>query len=70
MNDQQEVQQEEPKRFLRPRDGRVIAGVCGAFARYFNVDVVLVRIIWVMLVLLFGTGVLAYLVCWIVIPEE
>ena len=70
MNDQQEVQQAEPKRFLRPRDGRVIGGVCGAFARYFNVDVVLVRIIWLMMVLLFGTGVLAYLVCWIVIPEE
>ena len=61
---------EEQKRFLRPRQGRVIAGVCAAFARYFDVDVTLVRVIWALLVVLGGTGILAYLICWLVIPEE
>jgi phage shock protein PspC (stress-responsive transcriptional regulator) len=58
------------KKLLRPRDGVMIAGVCAAFARYFGVDVTLVRLGWVFLVILLGTGLLAYLICWIVIPQE
>ncbi len=63
-------QMNEQKRFLRPRDGRVLGGVCGAFARHFHVDVVFVRVIWLLLLLALGTGALAYIVCWLVIPEE
>jgi phage shock protein PspC (stress-responsive transcriptional regulator) len=58
------------KKLLRPRDGVMLAGVCAGFARYFGVDVTLVRLGWVFLVVLFGTGLLAYLICWIVIPQE
>lgn len=48
-----------------------IAGVCSGVARYAGIDVVLVRLLLVVLtVLSFGTGVLAYLVAWIVIPRE
>jgi len=57
-------------RLLRPRDGRMIGGVCAAFARRFAVDVSLIRIVWALLAVAFGTGVLAYLICWLVIPEE
>ena len=49
---------------------RKVAGVCAAFANSFDLDVTLIRIIWVLVVLLGGTGLLAYLVCWLIIPNE
>lgn len=56
---------------MRPRDDRKIAGVCAGIARYLGMDVSLVRIL--MLVLLIwppGLGLLFYIACWIVIPNE
>ena len=57
------------KRLVRPREGRVIAGVCRGIAQYQNWDVTIVRIILVVLVLGAGTGILAYLIAWVLIPE-
>lgn len=56
------------KRLYRSRTDRKIAGVCGGMAAYFGVDPVFVRIAWVVLILGAGVGVLAYLICWIIIP--
>ena len=53
----------------RSRDG-MVAGVCSGIARTFGLDVTLIRVVWVLLVLFFGTGILAYLICWVVIPKE
>jgi phage shock protein PspC (stress-responsive transcriptional regulator) len=61
---------EGERRLLRPRDGKMIAGVCAAFGRYFGLDVTLIRVAWVLAVCLAGTGILAYLICWILIPKE
>lgn len=61
---------ENMQKIVRPREGRKIAGVCAAFARFFGLDVSIIRIVWLLAVLLAGTGVLAYLICWLVIPEE
>jgi phage shock protein PspC (stress-responsive transcriptional regulator) len=58
------------KKLTRPRDGRMIAGVCAGMARYFGLDATLMRVVWVLAVCLGGTGFLAYLICWVVIPEE
>jgi len=59
------------RRLIRPLKDRKIAGVAGAFANYFNIDVVLVRVILVLLLIPGGfPGLLAYLLCWIVIPSE
>ncbi len=58
------------KRLLRPRDGRKIAGVCLAFANYFDVDVAIVRILWVAAAFCGLLGVVAYIAGWIVIPEQ
>ncbi len=55
---------------LRPRYDRKIAGVCAAFARAYGWDLTLVRLVVVALVLFGGGGLLAYVICWIVIPEE
>lgn len=57
------------KRLIRPRQGRKIGGVCQGFAEYFDIDVTLVRIVWA-ICLLSGFGGFAYLVAWVVIPEE
>ena len=59
------------KRIVRPKQGRKIGGVAAAFANYFNIDVTLVRIIWILLLLPGGLpGLLPYLICWILIPAE
>lgn len=59
------------KRLLRPKKGRMIAGVSGALANYFNVDVTLVRLIWVFLLLPGGfPGLVPYFICWLLIPSE
>ncbi|MBQ9880649.1 MAG: PspC domain-containing protein [Clostridia bacterium] len=60
----------EPKRIYRSRTDCKIAGVCGGIANYLNVDPTLIRLIWVALVLFGGSGLLAYLICALVIPEE
>jgi phage shock protein C len=60
-----------PKRLVRSRDDRWIAGVCGGVAAYLGVDANLVRLI-VVLGTIFGFGSLlvAYVVAWIFVPEE
>ena len=58
-------------RLIRPRQGRIIAGVAAGIAHYFNIPVFLVRIIWVLLLLPGGLpGVIPYLILWLVIPSE
>ena len=57
------------KRLTLSVTDRKIAGVCGGIAEYFNVDPTLVRVITVALALLFGGGLLAYLLAWIIMPE-
>jgi phage shock protein PspC (stress-responsive transcriptional regulator) len=59
-----------PRRLYRTRDDRVIAGVCGGIARYFNIDPVLVRVGAVALAFLGGAGLLAYLAAVLLIPRE
>lgn len=54
----------------RSRDERMIAGVAGGIATYFDVDPVLVRLAFVVLVLAGGSGVIVYLLAWLIIPEE
>ncbi|MFH0828381.1 MAG: PspC domain-containing protein [Candidatus Omnitrophota bacterium] len=58
------------KRIYRSSKERVIAGVCGGMGEYFDKDPVLFRIIFVLVTLLFGFGVLAYLVFWVSIPKD
>lgn len=61
----------EIKRMFRPRKGRKVAGVALAFSEYFNVDVTLVRLIWVFLFLPGGLpGLIPYIICWVVIPDQ
>lgn len=61
----------QPKRLYRSREDRMIAGVCGGIAEYFNIDPVIVRLLAVLLLLAGGLpGFIPYLVMWIVVPEN
>jgi phage shock protein C len=61
----------EGKKLTRPREARRIAGVCAGVARYLDIDVTLVRILWVLAAVFPPLpGFVAYLVCWIVMPDD
>lgn len=54
------------KRLYRSRKNKMLAGVCGGIGEYFNIDPTLVRLLTV----LSGIGIVAYIICAIIIPEE
>jgi len=54
----------------RAREGRKIAGICMGLARHLDVDVTLIRLLTIVGALFTGVGLIAYLIAWIVIPEE
>lgn len=59
-----------PKKLYRSRTNRMLGGVCGGLAEYVNIDANILRIIWVVAVLFGGFGLLAYILAWIIIPED
>ncbi len=61
---------QKPRQLFRSRNERVIGGVCGGVAEYFQVDPLLVRIVWAICGLAGGLGVLAYLAAWALLPER
>jgi phage shock protein C len=59
------------KTLVRSTNGRMAAGVCAGVADYFGIDVTLVRVMLaIAAVLTGGTGILAYLAAWVIIPAE
>ena len=58
------------KRLYRSGKDKIIAGVCGGIAEYLNIDPVLIRLIWIALILAGGSGILLYIIAWIVIPRN
>ena len=58
------------RRLVRPRAGRRIAGVCAGLAQYYGWNVTALRIVWLLLILIAGTGGLLYIILWIVMPNE
>ncbi len=56
--------------FARYSNEKKIAGVCGGVARYFDLDSSLVRAIWLLSTLLWGTGLVVYVVLWVAMPLD
>jgi phage shock protein C len=54
----------------RDMQNKKIAGVCAGFARYFEMDITLMRVLWLVFAIFTGIGFVAYLVCWIVMPVQ
>lgn len=58
------------KRLYRNPQDKKLAGVCSGIANYFDIDPTVVRLAWVLLSLFGGSGVIAYIVCALIIPES
>ena len=58
------------KKLYRSRQQRVIGGVCGGIAEYFDIDPILVRLGFILFFFADGAGLLAYIIAWIIIPEN
>lgn len=59
-----------PKRLVRPMREKVVGGVCAGFADYLNIELTLMRIIWLTVAVFTGVGFIAYVICWIVMPRD
>lgn len=60
---------DERKRLYKSRNNKMICGVCAGIADYFNIDPTIVRVLWAVLALAAGSGILAYIICAIIMPE-
>ena len=58
------------KKLYRSYKDKMIGGVAGGLAEYFNVDSTLIRVLFLVILFLGGTGVLAYIIMWIIVPEQ
>jgi phage shock protein C len=58
------------RKLYRSKTNRKLAGVCGGLAQYFNVDATLIRVLFVLLAVLGGSGLVLYLAMWIIVPKE
>ena len=58
------------KKLYRSRTDKKMAGVCGGIAKFFGIDSTIIRLIWVLAVLFVGTGLLLYILCAFLFPEE
>lgn len=71
--DDQPAEPSEPRpvrELRRSRTDRIIGGVAAGLARYFGIDPILIRVAFVVFTLAGGSGILAYLILWLVVPEE
>lgn len=59
-------------KLYRSKDNRIIAGVCGGLGEYFKVDPTLIRLLWLLISVVSAGlgGLVAYIVAWVIIPEE
>ena len=58
------------KKLYRSEKNRILGGVCGGIAEYLNVDPTIIRVLWIVLALLWGAGILLYVICWLIIPKK
>ena len=58
------------KRLYKDHSDKKLCGVCSGIAKYFCIDPTIVRLIWALLVVFAGSGILAYIICAIVMPNE
>ncbi len=58
------------KKLYRSKEGRKIAGVCAGLGDYFDIDPTIIRLIWRAMLFAVGSGVLAYIIAWIIVPEK
>jgi phage shock protein C len=60
----------QTRKLYRSRTERMLAGVCGGLAQYFNLDATLIRVLFIVLTVLGGAGLVIYVAMWIIVPKE
>jgi phage shock protein C len=60
----------ETKKLYRSRNHKMLAGVCGGLGEFLGLDPTLVRLIFTVLAILGGHGIILYLIMWIIVPPE
>lgn len=60
----------DSRKLTRDINNKMLGGVCSGVANYFGIDPTLVRIVWAILALGYGAGILAYVICWVIIPPN
>ncbi|MDD3840328.1 MAG: PspC domain-containing protein [Clostridia bacterium] len=58
------------KKLYKSKNDKKISGVCGGIAEYFDIDPTIIRIIWVIFSLYYGSGIIAYIACALIMPDE
>ena len=58
------------RKLYRSTTNRQLAGVCGGLAEYFNLDATLIRVLFIVLAVLGGSGVILYIAMWIIVPKQ
>lgn len=66
----EEFREPGPRKLYRSRTERSIAGICGGLGEYFGTDPTMIRLLTLLLILFGGLSIWAYIILWIVIPEE
>ncbi len=57
------------KKLLRSRNNKMVGGVCAGVAEYLGTDPTLIRLLWAFTIIFAGAGLLAYIICWLIIPQ-
>lgn len=58
------------KKLYRSKDERLIAGICGGLSEYLDIDPVFIRLLWVAFTCFVGSGILLYIIAYLLIPNE
>lgn len=58
------------KKFYRSESNRMVAGVCGGIGEYLHLDPTIIRLFWIFFTLVGGSGILVYVILWVVVPSE
>jgi len=69
-NSTNEKKESTPKRLVRSNTDKVIGGVCGGLGEYFNIDPIIIRVLFAIITVSGGSGFLVYLILWVVMPEK
>jgi phage shock protein C len=60
----------ERKKLYRSSKNKYIAGVCGGIGEFFNIDPSIIRILWAASIICYGSGILLYIIAWLLIPKK
>ncbi len=58
------------KKLYKSASDRKVSGVCGGIAQYFSLDATLVRLCWILFTFFGGSGLLVYIICAVIMPED